>query len=119
MALQLWRAWPGFRGEAKTSTWIYRVALNTAVSGLRKTRPLQVELTEAAFRMPEPEGENTDRVEQLYRAMYVLSDVEKAVLFLYFEDKSADEIAVLTGLTPNNVRVRLHRIREKLKTVLL
>jgi len=51
----------------------------------------------------------------LYQAMYTLSDVEKALLLLCFEEKTNDEIAELTGLTPNNIRVKMHRIREKLR----
>ena len=116
IALQLWRAYPQFKGDAKITTWIYRMSLNVAISGLRKTKDPPARISEAMHQIPDDRPPQEDRVEVLYQAMYVLSDVEKALLLLYFEDKTIDEIADLTGITTNNVRVKMHRIREKLKT---
>lgn len=119
IALQLWRAYPNFRSEAKESTWVYRIALNVAISGLRKTPPPTAQMAETFYQLSNPEQDTAARVEQLYQAMYTLSDVEKALLLLYFEEKTTDEIAELTGFTSNNVRVKMHRIREKLKAKML
>lgn len=116
IALQLWRAYPNFRNEAKESTWIYRIALNVAISSHRKTRPQPIgPLTEIMHQIPNEESDTEERVAMLYQAMYTLSDVEKALLLLSFEEKTNEEIAELTGLTPNNIRVKMHRIREKLR----
>jgi RNA polymerase sigma factor (sigma-70 family) len=115
IALQLWRAYPQFKGEAKITTWIYRIALNVAISGLRKTKDPPARLSEAMYQIPDDQAPEPDRLDMLYQAMYVLTDIEKALLLLYFEDKTMDEIADLTGITANNVRVKMHRIREKLK----
>ncbi len=116
IALQLWRAYPSFRNEAKESTWIYRISINVAISGLRKARQQSVgPVTELMHQIPNEESDSDGRVAMLYMAMYTLSDVEKALLLLYFEEKTNHEISELTGLTPNNIRVMMHRIREKLR----
>ena len=116
IALQLWRAYPNFRNEAKESTWIYRIAINVAISGLRKARPQSVgPVTEVMHQIPNEESDTEERVVLLYKAMYTLSDLKKALVLLYFEEKTNDEISELMGLTPNHIRVTMHRIREKLR----
>ena len=119
IALQLWRAYPNFRNEAKASTWIYRISLNVAISGLRKARPKLAQLTGVLNQIPDSEPNMEGQLGMLYQAMYALTDEEKALLLLYFEEKSTEEIAELTGLNPNNIRVKMHRIREKLKNQLI
>ena len=119
IVLQLWRAYPAYRGEAKISTWMYRIALNTAISGLRKARrqvpsqPLTPVLADqlAADSPPPLEGEDG----RLHRAIQRLSKVDRALVMLYLEDHSYEEIAAITGLTPNHVGVKLHRIKARLR----
>lgn len=120
IALQLWRAYPTFRGDAKKSTWIYRVALNVAISDVRRSKPRSAPLTESLHQLPEMEADEdtNEQIAALYRAIYTLSDLEKALVLLYFEDKSMEEIAGLTGITVGHVRVKMHRIREKLRAQL-
>jgi RNA polymerase sigma factor (sigma-70 family) len=116
IVLQLWRAYPTFRNESKESTWIYRISLNVAITGLRKARGQSVgPLTEVMQQIPNEESDIEEQIGMLYKAMYILSDVEKALVLLYFEEKTNDEIAELTGFTPNHIRVKMHRIREKLR----
>ena len=117
IALQLWRAYPTFRSEAKESTWIYRVALNVAISNVRRSKPKPEALTDGLFQMPDlaDSHDSSAQMEALYQAIYALSDLEKALVLLYFEDNSMEEIATLTGVTVGNVRVKMHRIREKLR----
>lgn len=117
IALQLWRAYPTFRGEAKESTWMYRVALNVAITHGRRSKPQAEQLTENFHQLAElaDTSDGSEQMEALYKAIYMLSDVEKALVLLYFEDKSTEEIALLTGVTVGNVRVKMHRIREKLR----
>jgi RNA polymerase sigma-70 factor (ECF subfamily) len=120
ISVQLWRAYPGFRAEAKESTWIYRVALNVAISQSRRRKHPISQLTEATYHLPDfgPSEQSDEQLELLYKAIHALSEVEKALIFLYFENKTLDEIAVLSGISVGNVRVKMHRIREKLRTQL-
>lgn len=114
---QLWRAFPAFRQEAKISTWIYRIALNTAMATYRKQK-LPVSLYEHPPDLPETNETITEREEWLFRALRTLSDSERALISLYLEDYSYAEIASVTGISENYVGVKLNRIREKLKTLL-
>lgn len=121
--LQLWRAWAGFRGEAKLSTWIYRIALNTAVSDLRKRRrrPQTQEMDATAF-LPEMETalltESQEEIRFLYEAIRQLSSVEKAIVMLYLESHSYEEIAEIIGITPTHVGVKLNRIKQRLAKII-
>ncbi|MEJ8817967.1 RNA polymerase sigma factor [Lacibacter sp. H407] len=113
---QLWKAYPGFKGEAKLSTWMYRIALNTAIAAYRKPK---IDITypeELPDHVQYATDTNSSENEQrLFRALRSLTDAEKAVISLYLEDYSYQEIAAITGLTESNVGVRLNRIKTKLK----
>ena len=113
---QLWKAYPGFKGESKLSTWMYRIALNTAIAAYRKPK---IDITypeELPDHVPYASDTNSSENEQLlFRALRSLTDAEKAVISLYLEDYSYQEIAAITGLTESNVGVRLNRIKTKLK----
>lgn len=117
--VQLWKAYPRFRGESKFSTWLYRIALNTAISDLRKqkkhNRPLDPENLEW-LDTPYPKEEE-DKLEQLYAAIDQLTEVEKALVMLYLEDKSYDEMEEILGINQNNLRVKMNRIKEKLRKI--
>jgi RNA polymerase sigma-70 factor (ECF subfamily) len=115
MCLQLWRSYPQFSHRSAFSTWLYRVALNTAISMLRKnsrsieTLPLQdFDLVDGADPV---EREQTQR---LYSAISKLNAVEKALILLWLEDKSYEEISEVLGISKSNVSVKLVRIRKKL-----
>lgn len=113
---QLWKAYPGFKGESKPGTWIYRIALNTAIAVYRKQRPdirYPDQLPETAVSITE--AGKSEKEELLFRTLRTLTDSEKAVISLYLEDFSYEEIAAITGLSENNVGVRLNRIKNKLK----
>jgi RNA polymerase sigma-70 factor, ECF subfamily len=118
---QLWKAWGGFRGESKISTWIYRIALNTAISGFRKQKrnPLKNSVdTEDVNLAQEDTRKKKEDLELLHMAISRLSDVEKAMIMLYLDEVSYEEIATIMGITQNNVRVKMLRIREKLKIIM-
>ena len=119
---QLWKSYPQFKGESKFSTWMYKVALNTAITHIRrKTRaPQNAELTESAVRVPYID-EHMSRVEEvrlLHEAIAALTDIDRAIILLHLEDQNYDEIASITGLTKANVSVRLVRIKRALKNYL-
>lgn len=120
IVIQLWRAFPKFRQESKISTWIYQIALNVAISDFRKQsrKSQNVEFTEILMNISEDEydSETEEKIQQMHFAIAQLSEIEKAIVMLYFEEKSNEEIAEIIGITQNNVRVKMTRIREKLKS---
>lgn len=114
--INLWRAYPQFRRECKESTWIYRIALNTCISFLRKTKhSLETVTLTRDIDMLDEDDETQQMLRQLYCLIGRLNDLEKSIILLYLDEKSYDEIAEITGLTSTNVGTRLNRIKEKLK----
>ncbi|HWV31194.1 MAG TPA: sigma-70 family RNA polymerase sigma factor [Dyadobacter sp.] len=111
---QLWHAFPGFRNESKITTWIYRIALNTAMASYRKQRP-PISLSEHPPDLADTAEAISEREEWLFRALRTLSESERALISLYLEDYSYAEIASVTGISENYVGVKLNRIKEKLK----
>lgn len=122
IVIQLWKAFPKFRQESKVSTWIYQIALNVAISDFRKEsrKPIRVELSETFANISDNQYDYTfeEKLKVLYQAIDQLSEVEKAIMMLYFEEKSNEEIAEIIGISQNNVRVKMTRIREKLRTLM-
>lgn len=120
--LQLWRAYPSFRADSKASTWMYRIALNTAISGIRKDKrrlPLQETETLPEVADSSPSGlERQERRELLLKAIFSLSKVEKALMLLYLEGYSYEEMAELLGISLSNTGVKISRIKKKLKELL-
>ena len=124
IVVQLWRAWPRYepRADVKLSTWLYRIALNVAISDLRRRtrRPAPDRLGEQVPELPEvSETYGADEFAELYRAVAHLSDVDKAFVLLYLEDRSYEEMAAILGITQNNVRVKMHRVQEKLRRMMV
>jgi RNA polymerase sigma-70 factor, ECF subfamily len=117
--IQLWKSYPKFSHKSKLSTWIYRVALNTAISNLRKTKRKirEVELSKKYYQLPDPSinSEYDDNLKILYDLIYRLNDLERAIVFLYLEDLSYCEIAGIVGISETNVATKLSRIKLKLK----
>lgn len=122
IVLQLWKSFPSFRGEAKITTWMYRIALNTAISGLRrKKRKLPTEDIHDRH-LNISENHETDHHEEdllhLQRAIRQLSEIDRAMILMALEEVPYDEIAETMGITQNNVRVRMNRIRERLRKLM-
>lgn len=122
VVLQLWKSYASFRKESADSTWIYKVALNTAISNLRKEnrsphkKPLDLEELEIPD-LSTATDENESRM-LLHLAIDRLSEIEKAIIMLYLDEKSYDEISEIIGISTSNVGVRLNRIKNKLnKTI--
>ncbi len=115
---QLWKSYPTYRGDSKFQSWMYRVALNTAMLGLRARKVKYTGLTDQELKTSEDPFEKQDeeaRVKLLYKQISKLKDLDKTIIFLYLEQCSHDEIAEITGISTKNVSVRLVRIREKLR----
>ena len=119
---QLWKSFPSFRQESKVTTWMYRVALNTAITSFKKQkrRPDKNRLTFENFQVKDEnyDHEMEEDIKLLHRAVAQLTGVEKSIIILYLEDKKYEEIAEITGITQNYVRVKMNRIKKKLKKIM-
>ncbi|EAY32040.1 RNA polymerase sigma factor [Microscilla marina] len=121
VCLQIWRSRDNFRQDAKWSTWIYRLSLNVCLTLLKKKKNshqqfasdyLPTEFTE------ENRAFEHESLNQLYDAIRQLSEVDRAVILLYLEEKSYKEIAEIIGSNANSIGVRIKRIKERLKKIL-
>jgi RNA polymerase sigma factor (sigma-70 family) len=119
IVIQLWRAFPGFKGKAKFSTWMYRVAINTAITGLRKQRKFIVSYEDEVLALhisDESSSQQTEeRLKEMYKAIEQLNEIEKAIVMLYMEDRTYEEMEDILGISQGNLRVKMNRIREKLR----
>lgn len=113
-----WKGYPNFRGEAKFSTWLYRIALNTAISSFRRRKPAVALVSILPDQISEPSAEVNDRKQQLLWAIKKLNEGERAIIALYLEEMSYQEIAEIIGITENNVGVKINRIKNKLYQML-
>ncbi len=122
ITIQLWKAYPKFRGEAKFSTWMYRVGLNTAITIYRKNkrRIITQEFDSFQFKISSEVFDDTEeqQLKLMYKAVHQLNDIEKALIFLYLEDKNYSEISETMGISEVNARVKMNRIKTKLRTIL-
>ena len=115
----LWRAFPKFRNECAISTWVYRIALNTCISGVRRKgrRPVSAPLNEFTEQFAEVDSLD-ENIAEMYCSIRKLKNLERAIILLYLESRSYDEIADITGLTRSNVAIKLMRIKEKLRNMI-
>jgi RNA polymerase sigma-70 factor (ECF subfamily) len=119
--LQLWRSYSSFRNQSTFSTWMYRVALNTALMYRRKQKrnSLRVSIDDVSPPQAEDHSASDDEdVQLLYRCIQELPRLDRAVILMQLEQKSYQEIANVTGLSEGNVSVRIVRIKQKLRTML-
>lgn len=123
VCLQIWRSKDNFREQCKWSTWVYRISLNVCLTLLKKKkRNGQTFFTSDVL----PEGitvvENNvfddESLNQLYSAIRLLTEVDRALILLYLEEKSYQEIADVLGTNANNIGVRVIRIKERLKRII-
>lgn len=121
VCLQIWKSREQFKGQSAWSTWIYRLTLNVCLTLLKKNKhntghyvsdalPEEVEDTIQAF--------SNESLNALYVAIKKLSEVDRGVIMLYLEEKSYQEIADIMGTNPNNIGVRIKRIKVRLKKLL-
>jgi RNA polymerase sigma-70 factor (ECF subfamily) len=119
---QLWKSYPTFRNESKFTTWMYRVALNTAITSFKKQKrqPDRTPLSLHNFQFAEDisNTETEENLRLLKDAVSRLTGIEKSIILLFLEEKSYEEIADITGITQNYVRVKMNRIKKKLKLMM-
>ena len=118
--LQLWKSFPSFQGRSALATWIYRVALNTAISQKVKKQDF-VDIESQQLLILNDQAEKLEQEEELrilYTAISKLNKLEKAVILLWLDDNSYEEIAKIMGLSVKNISVKLVRIRKKLSEII-
>jgi RNA polymerase sigma factor (sigma-70 family) len=116
VTLQAWNGFKNFRSESKFSTWLYRVALNTAISYFRKEKNKpSLQLTTQLPEQTDERESNQDKMNAMYKAIASLGKIDKALIMLYLEDYNYDEIGNVLGITANNVAVKINRLKTKLK----
>ena len=119
--LQLWKSFSSFRNESKISTWIYRIALNTAFTHHRRSKS-KVNLSFfGVFEDDKAEesegGDYQENLTLLYAAIAKLSEIEKAIVMLYLDDKSYEEMQEVLGINQGALRVKMTRIKEKMREI--
>jgi RNA polymerase sigma factor (sigma-70 family) len=116
---QLWRSYPSFSGGSKVSTWLYRIALNTAMASFRKNKP-NVTLTGY---LPDVQFENiisedNEKQEKLFAGIRQLNEPDRALIALYLDELSYRQIAEILGISESNVGVKLTRIKVRLQEII-
>ncbi|MBL4663986.1 MAG: sigma-70 family RNA polymerase sigma factor [Flavobacteriaceae bacterium] len=121
VCLQIWRSKDNFKEQSKWSTWVYRITLNVCLTLLKKKKNnghhfvsdyVPDEVTEDSHAFA------NESLNELYKAIKQLSEVDRGVILLYLEEKTYQEIAEVMGTNPNNIGVRIKRIKERLKKLL-
>ena len=121
VCLQIWKSNDNFREQSEWSTWVYRISLNVCLTLLKKKKNNRQHLTSDYLPTEVTEDSQVfadESLNELYNAIRQLSDVDRAVILLYLEEKSYKEIADIIGTNPNNIGVRIKRIKERLKKLL-
>jgi len=119
IALQLWRSFGKYDGRASFSTWMYRVALNVAISFYRRETRRRRDLQTGALdleRVPEREADRPENVRRLYEFIENLSELDKALVLLYLDGYAYREIADVIGISETNVATKLGRLKQRMKT---
>ncbi len=114
---QLWKAYDNFRGDSKISTWMYRIALNTALFHSKQAarNGHKVGLDKIVLKQENYDPILEERLAIMYQHIKALNDLEKGIILLFLEGKKHEEIAEITGISATNVGTRIGRIKQKLK----
>lgn len=113
--VNLWKGYEAFRHESKIGTWVYRVTLNSCISAERKKkRRVQAIPLTMDVNLYEDNDADTKQIRQLHERIQKLGMVDRAIVLMWLENMSYDEIAAVVGITPQNVGVKLFRIKQQL-----
>ena len=122
ITFQVWKAYPTFEGKSQFSTWLYRVALNTAIVFLKSEKKrsfIKNDRVENLIMMNHDyDDDNDKKLSVMYKAIQQLDEIDKALIFYYLQDYSGKEIAENMGITEVNARVKLNHAKEKLKQLI-
>lgn len=118
---QLWKSYDSFRNESQFSTWMYRVAVNTAIVFLKKEKRKVDKYEIASENIKDDEGDShikESQIDHFYKAVQKLEKIDKAIIFYQLEGFSHKEIGENLGISEGNARVKLNRAKEKLKEII-
>lgn len=122
ITFQVWKAYPTFEGKSQFSTWLYRVALNTAIIFLKSEKKRSFikndEVENFKIVTDDYDDGQEKKLAKMYKAIQQLTEIDKALIFYYLQDYSGKEIAENMGITEVNARVKLNRAKEKLKQLI-
>lgn len=125
ICIQAWRAYPQFKGDSKFSTWLYRVAINTSISWIRKEKKHRFSESgdDKMFGVHDDtpfyvEDEKREQVLALHSAIKKLNDVDRTLVLLYLEEVAYAEISEILGLTITNIKVKMNRVKKRLKKLM-
>lgn len=119
--IQLWKSYENFKGDSQFSSWMYRVAVNTAITYFKNEKKRGDRLSYEQIQEPEQENYNPEKdlqMEVFYNAVQLLSPLEKALILYYMEGLSHKDIGDQLGITEVNTRVKLNRTKEKLQKLI-
>jgi RNA polymerase sigma-70 factor, ECF subfamily len=121
ITLELWKSFKSFKGDSKISTWIYRIALNTSMNYKRNNEKNRMLFTDDIMQFEIREWINeqpdTSQSEILYQCIEELNKLNKAIILLYLDGNSHEEISAITGISRTNVGTRISRIKEQIKNI--
>ncbi len=112
--INIWRGMESFRGESSSKTWIYRVTVNSCLSTIRKQSRHQHESLEGLYGLIDTDDSDKEDIEQLHRVINTLDPQDKAVIMMWLDEMSYDEMAIAMGLPRNTIATRIRRIKEKI-----
>lgn len=115
--INLWKGFEKFRGDSGISTWVWRVSLNTCISAQRKRRKMNFVPLDMDINLFADDDEDTKQIRMLKQRISALGPFDRAIVLLWLENLSYDEIGAIVGITAKNVSVRLFRIKEQLKKI--
>ena len=122
ITFQVWKAYPTFEGKSQFSTWLYRVALNTAIIFLKSEKKRSFikndEIENFKIVADDYDDDEEKKLAKMYKAIQQLNEIDKALIFYYLEDFSGKEIADNMGISEGYARVKLNRAKEKLKQLI-
>ena len=115
--LNLWKGFPRYRGDSKLTTWVYRIAMNTCITFLRRsnTRIQTIPITANVAGLMAEEDGTAGQLRELYKLINQLGKMERALILLWLEERSYQEMADILGISKNNVAVKINRVKEKLR----
>jgi RNA polymerase sigma-70 factor (ECF subfamily) len=117
--IQIWKSFSQFKNNSKISTWVYRIALNTAITGLRKRKKkinwLPIGKSELNYSEAQCH-EQEDKFAFLYQCIKELNELDRGIILLYLENKSYSEMSEVIGMSESNIGTRISRIKQKLKS---
>jgi len=114
---QMWKSFKSFENRSKVTTWMYRLALNTCITYIKKeTRKKNIPNFELQELYDDQDSHFEEQVKVMYQQIQMLNKIEKGIILLYLEGKSYDEMAEITGFSPSNIGTRISRIKNKIRS---